>query len=218
MRNKLGFIFLASAALAACGHTPNDQPSQGVSSLNEPVVSRTDHTIDLAAPDGSLAAGEASRLDAWLRSLAVDYGDSVHVEGPHGEARGQVAAIAGRYGLFLSQGAPVTVGAVAPGAVRVIVSRTRVGVYGCPNWSESAVPNYQNRTLPNFGCAVNANIAAMAADPRDLIQGRAGSAIADAATAAKAIDMYRTWPHTALRIGQDERPLLTVNTRIVEDK
>jgi pilus assembly protein CpaD len=50
--------------------------------------------------------------------------------------------------------------------------------------------------MSNFGCGVNSNIAAMVADPVDLIHGREGAAAVDAATAAKAVQMYRNAPPT----------------------
>jgi pilus assembly protein CpaD len=210
---KLPIILIASAVLAGCGHTPEDQPSRGLAAVNVPVVARSDFAFDVSAPDGSLSPGEAERLDTWFRSLGLGYGDTVYVDGGDGPARGQIASIAGRYGLLLGSGAPLTAGAIPPGAVRVVVSRTRVSVPGCPNWSDAAQPNFQNRTMSNFGCAVNANLAAMVANPVDLIHGREGNAYSDAATGAKAIDLYRGWPLTAVTEGQGKRPLKSENTK-----
>jgi pilus assembly protein CpaD len=48
--------------------------------------------------------------------------------------------------------------------------------------------------MSNFGCGVNSNVAAMVADPVDLIHGREGAASVDAATAAKAVQYYRNAP------------------------
>jgi pilus assembly protein CpaD len=80
--------------------------------------------------------------------------------------------------------------------VRVVVSRRRAEVPNCPNWSVPSEPNYDNRNMSNFGCGVNANLAAMVADPVDLIHGRSGDGVGDAATASRAIQMYRTAPPT----------------------
>jgi pilus assembly protein CpaD len=41
---------------------------------------------------------------------------------------------------------------------------------------------------------VNSNIAAMIANPEDLIHGREGTGVGDTATAAKAIELYRATP------------------------
>ena len=45
--------------------------------------------------------------------------------------------------------------------------------------------------MSNFGCSVNANLAAMIANPEDLVHGREGSGVNDALTATKAVETYR---------------------------
>jgi pilus assembly protein CpaD len=192
MRSKVILIALASA-LAAC-NTP-DQPDRGVAAVNVPVVTSADYVFDAAAPEGALAPGEADRLNGWFQGLGIGYGDSIYVDGPFADgARGQVSAIAGQYGMMVSAGAPVTPGAVSPGTVRVVVSRRRAEVPNCPNWSLPAQPNYNNRNMSNFGCGVNSNIAAMVANPEDLIHGREGASTGDVNAAAKAVIFYRSAP------------------------
>jgi pilus assembly protein CpaD len=115
--------------------------------------------------------------------------------------------------LLVAHGAPVTVGAVPSGMVRVVVSRSRASVPGCPNWSVQSQPNYDNRTMSNFGCGVNSNLAAMVANPDDLVFGREGPSAVDGKTGAKAITMYRDWPLTGVMEGQQKRPLKDVNTK-----
>ena len=204
MRSKVILITLASS-LAAC-NAP-DRPDAGVAAVNVPVVTTTDYVFDAAAPDGALAPGEADRLNGWFQGLGLGYGDSVFVDGGDAGARRQVAAIAGRYGLLIQAGAPVTAGMVAPDAVRVVVSRRRATVPGCPNWSVQSQPNFENRSMSNFGCAVNSNLAAMVADPVDLIHGREGASAVDAASAAKAVSLYRSAPPTG------KKGLEEVNTK-----
>jgi pilus assembly protein CpaD len=48
--------------------------------------------------------------------------------------------------------------------------------------------------MPSFGCGVNSNIAAMVANPEDLIHGREGAATGDVNAAAKAVLLYRATP------------------------
>ena len=97
----------------------------------------------------------------------------------------------------------MTAGAVNPGNVRVVVSRNVASVPNCPNWERKAQPNYNNKMMPNFGCGVNTNLAAMVANPEDLIHGREGSGVGDASTAARAINVYRTTPPTGSKGLQD---------------
>jgi len=212
MRSKLAIVLFASA-LGACQHTPNDLPDRGMSAVNVPTVERADYVFDAAAPGGSLAPGEMQRLDAWFRGLNLGYGDIVYVDGGYADgARAEVAAVAGNYGILVSPGAPVTAGAVAPGNVRVVVSRTRAVVHNCPNWSVPSQPNYNNRSMSNFGCGVSSNLAAMVANPEDLVHGRAGVAASDGVAGAKAVQMYRDWPLTAIIEGQIKRPLKPEST------
>lgn len=192
MRNTL-LILVAATSLAGCGTVAaRTDAARGLDAINVPVVSRQDFAFDAAAPDGDLAEVEAARLDGWFRGLDLGYGDTVYVEGPYsGAARANVARIAGRYGLLVADGGPVLAGAVPPGMVRIVVSRARASVPNCPNWSEPAQPNYNNHSLSNFGCAVNANMAAMIANPQDLVHGREGSGLSDARTSTKAVESYR---------------------------
>ena len=196
MARKSALIFVA-AALSACQHTPQDLPDRGVAAVNVPVVHRSDYALDVAAPDGSLSSSERARLDAWFSSLQLGYGDSIYIDGAYSElARNDVARVAGQYGMLVSTGAPVTQGSIPPGAIRVVVSRTRAEVPGCPNWSVPAQPNYNNRTMSNHGCAVNSNLAAMVANPEDLIHGREGHPYVDAAAASRGIGVYYSTPPT----------------------
>lgn len=191
MVKKLIAVLVASAA-AACSTPGVDLRDRGVASVNEPVLNRATYVIDVAAPGGVLPPTEMARLDGWFRSLDLGYGDSIYLDGADaGIARGQIADLAGRYGMLVLPAAPVTAGMVQSGTVRVVVSRTRAEVPGCPNWSVPSQPNFENREMSNFGCGVNSNLAAMVADPQDLFHGRDGSGVGDAATAAKAVNLYR---------------------------
>lgn len=195
MRSKFGLLLIASAALAGCSYhaSQGDLADRGVEPVNVPVVTRADYVFDAAAPGGLLAPAEKARLDAWFRGLDLGYGDSIYIDAPYADAaRYEVAQMAGNYGLLVQQGAPVTAGAVAPGTVRVIVSRTRAEVPGCPNWSRPSQPNFNNRTMSNFGCGVNSNIAAMVANPEDLVHGREGNSVADPLPGVKAVNTYRS--------------------------
>lgn len=198
-------LLLIAAALSGCAYHPGPEPEAGLSSVNEPVLTRSDYVFDAAAPGGNLPPSEAARLDSWFGGLDLRYGDAVYVDaGPYSEAaRAEVAGIAGKYGLLVSPGAPVTAGAVQQGNVRVVVSRTVASVPNCPDWDRKSQPNYNNKSLPGFGCAVNGNLAAMVANPEDLIHGREGTGVLDTATAAKAVNAYRTAPPTGNQGLQD---------------
>ena len=213
MRTKLVMVLLGSA-LAACSYQPHDLADRGVESVNQPVLTTSTFVNDVAAPGGVLAPMDLGRLDGWFQGLNLGYGDSIYVDGAYSDAaRVQVADIAGKYGMMVLPTAPVTSGAVPPGTVRVVVSRTPAEVPGCPNWSVPSQPNYNNRSMSNYGCGVNTALTQMVADPQDLLHGREGSVAVDAATGAKAILMYRNWPLTGIVEGQQKRPLRDASTK-----
>lgn len=169
-----------------------------VYSIHQPVVQRADYVLDLGAAGNGLPSGEADRLRAWFESLQLHYGDRVSIDSganyADSAARSDVARIAADYGLLLSDGAPITAGPVQPGAVRVVVSRMSAGVPGCPDWSYAATMGAAISTDSNYGCAINSNLAAMVADPNDLVLGQAGASASNADTATKAIKSYRDAP------------------------
>ena len=214
MRSKLSLIALA-AGLAGC-QTPTaaDIADRGLSAVNQPVLVRSDFAMDTQAPSGMLSPEELARIDGWFRGLELGYGDAIAVDGAYADpARAQIAELAGRYGILVQQAAPVTAGAVAPGTVRVVVSRNRAEVPGCPNWDTISQPNYSNRSMPNFGCGVNSALAMQVANPQDLFHGQESPSAVDAIAGAKAIRMYRDWPLTGIKPGQDLRPLRENLTR-----
>jgi pilus assembly protein CpaD len=199
MRSTMLLIALG-ATLAGC---KTESADRGLVSTHVPVVTTADYVFDAAAPDGALASGEQQRLDGWFQGLGLGYGDAVYVDNGSEPARTQVAEVAGRYGLLVQQGAPVTAGMVAPGSVRVVVSRRRAEVPGCPDWHRASQPNWENKSMSNYGCAVNSNLAAMVADPADLLHGRSGDPAVDSATAAKAVQFYRNQAPTGTKGLQD---------------
>lgn len=192
MARKTFYAFaLLSSALTACGPV-----NRGLESVNQPVVSRTDYVFDVVAPEyGGLSAPEAARLDAWFRSLQLSYGDTVFIDDPQGQGdpgrRAAVAAVASRYGLTVASGAPVTQGVLPAGSLRVVISRTDAYVPDCPNWDRPSQPVFDASTTSNYGCATNSNLAAMIANPQDLVSGRPAGG-ADSTAVNKAISGYRS--------------------------
>lgn len=187
------FALLTCTTLTACG-TQN----RSLESVHQPVVSRTDYVYDLAAPSEVLSKADDVALSGWFDSLSLRYGDRISVDtqsfGP--EARNAISTVVARYGLLVEGTAPVTRGEVPSGSVRVIVSRMNANVPGCPDWTRPSLPNFDGHSMSNYGCATNSNLAAMIADPRDLISGRGGEVSVDGRIATKAIGTYRAMPTT----------------------
>lgn len=186
----LATVLAPALVLGACAGTPN----RGLESVHQPVVSRTDYVFDVNTSGNTLAPGEAQRLAGWMASLRLGYGDRVSIDDPNpygGGIRDEVSGQIARYGLLLSEDAPVTGAAVAPGTARVVVSRMKATVPGCPDYSRSAQPEFESNSSSNLGCAVNSNLAAMIANPVDLVRGQPGAETNDPAISTRAIGTYR---------------------------
>jgi len=188
MRKHL--ILIAALAIGGCTGTQN----RSLESVHQPVVARTDYVFDVATSGTALAPGEAQRLAGWMASMRLGYGDHVAVDDPGSHAtraHDQIAAQVARYGLLVADDAPATDAPVTPGMVRVVISRTKATVPGCPDFSRVTQPDFENHTGSNQGCATNSNLAAMVANPMDLVRGQSAGALTDTASATKAIDSFR---------------------------
>ena len=95
---------------------------------------------------------------------------------------------------MLATDAPVTPAPITPGSIRVVVSRMRADVPRCPDWSRDGSNEFESNTSSNYGCATNRNLAAMIANPADLVRGAPGTETSDTALSYKAIDAYRKKP------------------------
>lgn len=162
-------------------------------STKQPVVERTNFTLDVQTNRGGVSISEQQRIDGWFETMGLAYGDRVSIDDPTNNPalKTAVSDLAGRYGLLVSETAPTTTGFLQPGQARIVVTRTSASVPGCPDWSTKSDMNYNNATSPGYGCAINSNLAAMVADPQDLIEGKKGTGETVIASSNKAIDTFR---------------------------
>lgn len=194
MLKRLSMIALAAPALLMGGCAGSIADNRGLESAHQPVVSRADYIFDMNTDNGRPSPGEFQRLSGWLASLRLGYGDRVALDDPTGAnsaARVDVSAALARYGLFLADSVPVSATQPNPGTVRVVVSRTKASVPSCPDNHDTGNGNFNGHTSSNHGCAVNSNLAAMVAQPDDLVRGQPGSATSDPATGTRAIQSLR---------------------------
>ncbi len=192
MRSLQPLVAAASlAALSGCGVTagrlsPGANPS--LYSVHQPVVQRAQYVLDVGTY-GALLPGEDVRLRAWLDALRIGEADQIVVHTPDLEAQAAITRLVAEYGIAPGTVIAVNDGNAAQGVARVVVSRTTASVPGCPDWSNARVPGAPISTDSNFGCATNASLAAMIADPEDLVRGRVGTS--ETVAAAKPVTTYR---------------------------
>jgi pilus assembly protein CpaD len=177
-------------ALAGCGGMPTNR---SLESHHQPVVERVNYTLDVTTGPGGLSYPEQRRVAGWFEAMDLRYGDRISIDDPLASeaTRQAVAALAGRYSMMISDDAPVTSGYVAAGSARIVISRSKASVPGCPDWSAKSDVNLNNATSTNYGCAVNSNLAAMVANPEHLLKGAEGGSETVVMTSNRAIDNYR---------------------------
>ncbi|WP_368904698.1 CpaD family pilus assembly lipoprotein [Taklimakanibacter lacteus] len=73
----------------------------------------------------------------------------------------------------------------------IIVTKTGAHAKRCGTWPEDLTETADNEPYANFGCSQQNNIAAMVANPEDLVRPRA-TAPADAMRRVKVFDNYRS--------------------------
>lgn len=167
--------------------------NRSLDSVHQPIVERVNYTLDVTTGPGGLSYPEQRRLAGWFEAMDLRYGDRISVDDPldSEQTRAMVSSLAGRYGLIVGDTAPATQGYVTAGTARIIVTRAKAHVPGCPDWSAKSDFNPNNASTSNYGCATNANLAVMVADPEHLLKGAQGSGETTIMTSNKAIGTYR---------------------------
>lgn len=164
-------------------------------SAHQPVVERSNFALDLNIDGAGISTDEQRRMNEWFDALDVRYGDRVAIDYGNDytnvSAKSVISAAAADRGILLADAAPVMSGDVIPGTVRVIVTRSKASVPTCPDWSTTSDSNFNTSNHSNYGCAVNSNLAAMIADPEDLIRGRDTKTL-DKNSGKAAVNAHRT--------------------------
>jgi pilus assembly protein CpaD len=130
----------------------------------------------LHVPYRGPGAGMDPNTEAQLRQFVYEYrgngAGAISVSTPEGwqnvglEFAGRIAALGvPRENVLLATNLTPEAGAeVEIGFISYVAETTP-----CGDWSQDVASTRQNTPLPNLGCATQNNIAAMVADPRDLI-------------------------------------------------
>lgn len=74
-----------------------------------------------------------------------------------------------------------------------VVAAGGASVAGCPDWSDQDGPIHEAQSR-NYGCATALNLAAMIADPADLVRGKAGDNRGSGEIAVRAVKSARDTP------------------------
>ena len=157
--------------------------------------------VQFAGGPQGLDVDESMKFEAFLDEYRAHGNGSLGISVPNGPpSRAAITWLAER---AAATGIPrdkilVSTHDVANGDYRVDVSFIAYKAIAreCGDWSENLAFTLENHTNRNFGCATQRNIAAMVADPRDLLGPRRFDP-ADANRAATVIGKYQQGQPTA---------------------
>ena len=192
------FTLAATATLGACASSgsPDSQPLTPLSRYSLQVEPGLDR-IALAVRDDGLSANQQAALNDLADRYMLSGVGQVRVEGPSGEdpaaARQtwavrtalEAAGLPAERIVIASYAAPDPRAPVLAGFETV-----RAVIPNCAAEPRSLGGRFSNEPSMGLGCAVNANIAAQIADPRDIVGHRPISP-PDSGRAAVVFDNYR---------------------------
>lgn len=166
------------AGSCASPEDPNFRVPDG--DVNHPItVAPTYQSVKFpfSVSNAGLMPDDAAKFDAFVQDYLEHGNGAISVTVPAGNYANAAISYFGE--RLADMGVPrsrVLVGTkdVADGDTRVELGFIGYGAHvdKCGDWSENVAATGENEPMPNFGCAVQNNIAAMVADPRDLLQPR----------------------------------------------
>jgi pilus assembly protein CpaD len=152
---------------ASAGLSPQD--GTALAGFVEDYLSRGDGAISISAPSGPNSSAAISYFGEQLAHMGVPR--TRILVGTHDASNGDTRVEIG-YIVYSAHTDP------------------------CENWTQDAEDTGDNTPMPNFGCSVQHNIAAMVADPRDLVAPR-GMDAGDATRRETVVGTYEKAQATA---------------------
>lgn len=213
---KLDALFRAAALLsmlvAGSCSAANDGTSISEDGARNHPITVEPHFQELKVqftgnPDG-MTPEDAAKFDAFLADYRIHGNGSLGISVANGApAHAAITFFAERAAAtgISRDNILVSTHDVANGDYRVDISYISYSASAdsCGDWSENEAFTADNLTPKNFGCAVQHNIAAMVADPRDLL-GPTRSGEADTARRGVVVDAYeKGQPSQAVKKTQD---------------
>lgn len=220
MKLGLPHAILGLSALGACAGIPDQPPGPGLATPAdrhriEVTESAERLEIPVSSDEAALSAGSRANLRAFASGY-LRYGHgAVIVSAPSDSANAEAAArVAQQTRLALSEAgvsyAAITTdeyGAADAADAPVVVSFSRFEAHApecAPLYEQDLAHQSNNQPWESYGCAMQANLAAMVEDPRDLLRAR-DSDPRDSDRRATTMTAYREGAPTHAERSAEER-------------
>ena len=180
------------------GSVPDDYRSR-----HPIIISEKEQTLDIpvATAAYNLPIASRSAVSGFSARFKKSANGSISVLVPSGSANERAARRIARQIIreIRKSGVPRTRIITAPyyaakhgpsAPVRLSYAAIQAGVDGCGQWPADLAADTDNKNYQNFGCATQNNLAAIVANPSDLL-GPRGSTPIDAERRLKVVESYR---------------------------
>jgi len=200
MRNRSAvhvFLIAAILAVAGCGSPDLADPAPPAVEV-APKLARVQlaafyHDIHFAHRAKTLTSAQASGLADFMTRNSIREGDAVTVEDAGNASTltaARQSAVLAQLRAFHIQAASAADPKLSADTIRVHADRTVVIAPSCPDWSKPEADEPNNLPSSNYGCATETNLAAMIANPADLVKPKQGGKT-DADVLARGAEEYR---------------------------
>jgi pilus assembly protein CpaD len=212
MSDAIRAAAIAAVLLAGSCAAPTNN-GMGLSNdpdVNHPIVVDTAPNavrLSFSAADAGLMPEDAQRFDAFVAQYKADGTGVINVTAPSGPSAQQTLSYFGE--RLAAAGIPrsrIMVGTRDDGDWRVELRYVGYVAHtvGCNDWSsQQASDTASNLPMPNFGCAVQHNIAAQIENPRDVMEPRSLGE-SDAMRRATVMSAYEKGTPTAANKTSDQ--------------
>lgn len=217
---RVGLLGAVALALSACHHTSSSMSTYDPRFMNYDqrhalTLQQQENTLPLlvGAHGSGLTSGDRTALSGFMQSYGAQGEGALRIRVPEGSANAGAArhALGDIHDVVASSGG--NPGAIhveryhvgnpsAHAPILVVYDRLEAVTNPCGTWPDPFNPPLEQSDYYNFGCASQANLGAMLADPRDLVRPR-GIGYPDAGRRAEVLAAYRRGEPTATQAGEE---------------
>jgi pilus assembly protein CpaD len=205
--STIGASLILLATVSACATKNNGmRDNAGAEPIHKANVSFEETSHPIRFENGKLSASEDASLAAFAAASGLSYADRLTLRVSEAnmaaDYRHALNTVLGRFGLAVGNVEAAT--GLPSGIAMLAVSRPTVTLPDCGVHDGPHTFNVNNENMSNYGCAVRSNLAAMVANPADLISGNRLDG-QPANVTAKPVDAFGAHELTGMKAEGDKK-------------